>query len=85
LDIQLNDKHFLFARYLVTKIDTMNPCDVRKNGVLATSGWGADDIAQSLVFGSTDMLSSNMVNSFRISGIVSGKARFRRNFSVRPM
>ncbi|MBP1623753.1 MAG: TonB-dependent receptor [Acidobacteria bacterium] len=68
LDIQLSERHSLFARYLATKIDAMNPYEIRKNDVLATSGWCADDLAQSLAFGSTDMLGPNIVNSFRISG-----------------
>ncbi len=80
LDYQLSDKHSLFARYLVTKINAMNPYEVDKNDLLATSGWGADDIAQSLAFGSTDMLSPHFVNSFRISGNRVGQSKIPAQF-----
>jgi hypothetical protein len=80
LDIQLSNRHSLFARYLVTKIDTMGPWDVKGNDLLTTSGWGADDIAQSLAFGSTDMLSLHVVNSFRISGNRVGQSKIPAKF-----
>jgi hypothetical protein len=36
LDYQLSARHSLFARYLVTKIDTMVPYDIKKNDLLTT-------------------------------------------------
>ena len=67
-DYQLSERHSLFARCMFTKINAMGPWDVKKNDRLPTSRWGADDLAQSLAFGTTDMLSSKVVNSFRVSG-----------------
>src|SRR5215470_14780917 len=48
LDYQLNEKHTLFARYLVTRVDTKVPYDINPNDVLTSTGTGTDDMAQSL-------------------------------------
>src|SRR5262249_3002234 len=68
LDYQLNQKHTLFARYLVTRVDTKVPYDINPNDVLTSTGTGTDDMAQSLAIGDTYVISSTLVNSFRISG-----------------
>jgi hypothetical protein len=68
LDYQLSPKQTFFARYMVTRIETKNPYDIRPSDVLTSSGNGTDDTAQSLAFGDTYIVSAKVVNSFRISG-----------------
>jgi len=68
LDYHLNERHSLFARYMVTKIDATVPYEISPNDVLTSSGVGADDMGQSLAVGSTYVFSPTVVNSFRISG-----------------
>ncbi len=67
IDYQLNTKHSLFARYMITRIDTMTPYDITHNA-LATNQVGQDDQAQALAFGDTYLIGAQTVNSFRISG-----------------
>ena len=66
IDYQLNTKHSLFARYMVTGIDTVVPYELSPNDVLTVSGIGTDDRAQSLTGGFTSVLSAKVVNSFRV-------------------
>jgi hypothetical protein len=66
LDYQLNTKHSLFARYMVTGIDTVVPYELSPNDVLTVSGIGTNDRAQSLTGGFTSVLSAKVVNSFRV-------------------
>src|SRR5262252_1567493 len=68
LDYQLSPKQTFFARYMLTRIKTKIPYDIRPNDVLTSTGYGADDTAQSLAFGDTYVAGPNLVNSFRISG-----------------
>jgi len=67
IDYQLSSKHTLFARYIITRIDTKVPYDITHN-VLATNQVGQDDQAQALAFGDTWLINPKAVNSFRISG-----------------
>ena len=67
IDYQLSSKHTLFARYMITRIDTKVPYDITHN-VLATNQVGQDDQAQALAFGDTWLVNPKTVNSFRISG-----------------
>jgi hypothetical protein len=67
IDYQLNPKHSLFARYMITRIDTMTPYDITHNA-LATNQVGQDDQAQALALGDTYLFGSQTVNSFRLSG-----------------
>ena len=68
LDYQLGSKQTFFARYMVTRIETKVPYDLRPNDVLTSTGNGTDDTAQSLAFGDTYVFGPKIVNSFRISG-----------------
>ena len=74
VDYQLSDKQSLFARYLITKIDAKIPYSIDPN-VLASTGTGADDMGQSLALGDTYVISSTMVNSFRVFGNRVGSAK----------
>jgi hypothetical protein len=67
VDYQLSSKHSLFARYVITRIDTQLPYDITHN-ILATNQVGQDDQAQALAIGDTYLIGSQTVNSFRISG-----------------
>jgi hypothetical protein len=67
VDYQLSPKHSVFARYLITRIDTQVPYSITHN-VLSTNQVGQDDQAQALALGDTYLIGSQMVNSFRISG-----------------
>ena len=67
VDYQLNSKHSIFARYMITRIDTEVPYNITKN-ILATNQVGQDDQAQALALGDTYLIGAQAVNSFRISG-----------------
>jgi hypothetical protein len=67
IDYQLNSKHSIFGRYMVTRIETATPYSVTHN-LLATNQVGQDDQAQAIALGDTYLIGSNTVNSFRISG-----------------
>jgi len=68
VDYQVNPKQTLFARYMLTKIQTALPYDLARNDVLTSSGFGSDDQSHSLTIGSTYLVNPNVVNSFRLSG-----------------
>jgi hypothetical protein len=67
LDYQLSPKHNLFARYLITRIETELPFSITHNA-LATNQVGQDDTAQALALGDTWLINSTTVNSFHLSG-----------------
>jgi len=67
IDYQLSPKQSLFARYLITRIDTRVPYDITHN-ILSTNQVGQDDQAQALALGDTYSFSAQTVNSFRLSG-----------------
>ncbi|MET0216189.1 MAG: carboxypeptidase-like regulatory domain-containing protein, partial [Vicinamibacterales bacterium] len=66
IDYQVNTKNSLFARYLTTGINTTVPYELSPEDVLTVSGIGTDDLAQSLTGGFTTVLSTKVVNSFRV-------------------
>ena len=66
LDYQLSEKQSLFARYIVTTINTKTPHSIDPTNILNTGGVGADDMAQSIALGDTYLISSNLVNSARV-------------------
>lgn len=67
IDYQLNPNQSLFARYLITRIETENPYDITHNA-LASGQVGQDDTAQALALGHTWLINSTTVNQFRLSG-----------------
>jgi len=67
IDYQLSSKQSIFARYIITRIQTETPYDISHN-LLATNQVGQDDQAQALALGDTYLFSPQTVNSFRISG-----------------
>ena len=66
IDYQLNTKNSFFARYLATGINTIVPYELSPEDVLTASGIGTDDLAQSLTGGFTTVVSTKVVNSFRV-------------------
>ena len=67
IDYQLSPKQSIFARYIITRIQTATPYSITHN-ILATNQVGQDDQAQALALGDTYLFSPQTVNSFRISG-----------------
>ena len=67
IDYQLSSNHSLFARYMITRIETEVPYDITHNA-LATDQVGQDDQAQALALGDTWLINPTTVNSFHISG-----------------
>ena len=65
VDYQLNDKHTLFARYLLTKQQLAVPYAV-SNNPLTEATPGFDDQAQDVTLGETFIINPNQVNSARI-------------------
>jgi hypothetical protein len=68
VDYQLNDKQSLFVRYLISRNETASPYALQPQNLLATTGTGNDDTAQSLAIGDTYVFSPTLVNSFRVFG-----------------
>ena len=66
IDYQLNEKQMLFARYLITQQQLEVPYSLSKNALDAVPP-GFDDRAQSLALGDTYVITSTMVNSFRVA------------------
>src|SRR5215470_9583254 len=69
IDYQLSNKHTLFGRYMLTKIQVAVPFELDSTtDVLTAGGFGSDDQSHSLTIGSTYIVNPNLVNSFRLSG-----------------
>jgi len=68
VDYQASSKQTLFARYMLTKNQVALPYSFAPNDVLTSSGPGSDDQAHSLTLGSTYLINTKIVNSFRLSG-----------------
>jgi hypothetical protein len=68
VDYAVSSKQTLFARYMLTKIETAVPYTLSPIDVLTSSGVGSDDQSHSLTLGSTYIVNPNIVNSFRLSG-----------------
>ena len=67
VDYQLSEKHSLFARYMLVKDTVAIPYSLAPNNVLTASGVGSNDMFNSVTLGDTYLLSSAVVNSFRLS------------------
>jgi hypothetical protein len=67
VDYQWSDKHSFFGRYMATTYDLPHPYNISLNPLATTNMSGFDNLAQSFTMGSTYLLSSNTVNSFRVA------------------
>lgn len=65
MDYQLNAKHSLFGRYLVTSYYQPPPVSLPGANALDATGGGHDQLATSVTVGETWLISSNTVNLFR--------------------
>jgi hypothetical protein len=66
VDVQINNNHSIFGRYMVTTV--LFPVPFAETGnILSTNIGGRDNIAHSLTIGDTMVLSNNMVNSLRFA------------------
>ena len=65
VDYQLNDKQSIFFRGLATKTHIPNACSLTPNLLTAGTG-GADQLIQSYAIGHTYIVSSSVVQSFRM-------------------
>jgi hypothetical protein len=66
VDFQLTNNHSVFGRYMVTTIDWPVPFAETGN-ILSSNIGGRDNIAHSLTFGDTMVLSNTTVNSLRFA------------------
>jgi hypothetical protein len=66
VDYQMTAKHSIFGRYLAATLYEPPPYDFSHN-LLASTGDGFDNLAQSYAIGSTYLIGPNTVNSFRIA------------------
>jgi hypothetical protein len=66
-DYQLNDKQSVFFRYLATKQNQAHPYSLSPKNVFTTTGNSINDLAYDAAIGHTWLLSSTMVNSFRVA------------------
>jgi hypothetical protein len=67
MDFQKSDKNSIFGRYMVTGY-TEEPPIKFDNNVLNAGQAGIDNLAQAFTIGNTYLLSSNVVQSFRLAG-----------------
>jgi hypothetical protein len=67
IDYQVNSKHTVFARYMITRIETEVPYSISHN-LLSTNQVGQDDQAQAVALGDTFLIGPQTVNSLRLSG-----------------
>ena len=79
VDYQRSDKHSMFWRYMAYP-ETAEPPVKLVNNPLTTGTAGFDNIFQTLVFGDTRTLSSNMVNSLRVGWNRQATARVAPEF-----
>jgi hypothetical protein len=66
VDFQINDRHSIVGRYMLTTDDVAIPFDRANNNLLVTATGGSDDRAHNLAVGHTWVISPTMVNSFRV-------------------
>jgi hypothetical protein len=65
VDLQLNQNHTMFGRYICTTFKVTPPFALQPDNVLVSSLGGRDNVAQSLTIGDTMVLSNATVNSLR--------------------
>jgi hypothetical protein len=68
LDYQASQKHSFIVRYMLTTDDRTIPFEAAGNNILVTNAPGSDDRAHNITAGHTWVVSSTMVNNFRVLG-----------------
>ena len=67
MDVQLNQNHSLFGRYIFTADKLTPPLELQPENLLVSSLGGRDNKAHSFTAGDTMVLSNSMVNAFRVA------------------
>ena len=67
VDYQRNSKDSMFGRFLLTGDTTTHPFSLTPDNILNTAGKGFSNRAQAYTFGDTYLVSSNVVNAFRLA------------------
>src|SRR5947209_6409343 len=67
VDYQQSAKHSIFERYIVTRYSNPHPYDTTHNLLsLNTTDGGNEDLAHGFAVGSTNLVSPNTINAFRV-------------------
>jgi hypothetical protein len=66
MDYQISDKHSLFGRHVFNKMEIIHPFTYTPDNILNTAAAGFDNAAHAFSVGSTYLVSTNMVNAFRL-------------------
>src|SRR5687768_6837428 len=67
VDVQLNNNHTVFGRYMLTRVKVTPPLEVHASNILVATQGGNEQPWHSLTIGDTMVLSNHMVNSLRIA------------------
>jgi hypothetical protein len=67
VDVQLNDNHSIFTRYMLTSVKVTPPLAVDPSNILVSTQGGNEQAGHSLTIGDTMVLSNTMVNSLRVA------------------
>jgi hypothetical protein len=67
VDVQLNQNHSVFSRYVLTTIKWTPPLQLQPENVLVSSQGGRDNKAHSFTVGDTMVLSNSTVNAIRLA------------------
>ena len=67
VDVQLNNNHSMFARYMLTNVEITPPLQLNPENVLVSTLGGNTQYAHSLTVGDTRVLSNQTVNALRVA------------------
>jgi hypothetical protein len=67
VDVQLNQNHSIFGRYMMTTTLWTPPLQLQPENILVSSQGGRDNIAHSFTLGDTMVLSNTTVNAIRVA------------------
>jgi hypothetical protein len=67
VDIQLNNNHSMFARYMLSTQKVTPPLVLNPENILVSTQGGNEQAGHTLTIGDTRVLSTNMVNSLRLA------------------
>src|SRR5688572_29041073 len=67
VDVQLNNNHSIFTRYMLTSVKVTPPLVSDPSNILVSTQGGNEQVGHSLTIGDTMVLSNTMVNSLRVA------------------
>ena len=79
VDYQISSRQMLFGRYMASKYLQPPSYSLSKN-ILDTTGGGLDDLAQTVAIGHTFLVTSTVVNTFRVAANRIGVHRFNDDY-----